>query len=104
MIVAKQKTQKKKLGVLTEQSFDKMLKNLQGKGIIVEKGMKEVVVEHPNKKYCIQFNTAEALPKLPHDCVLEKIQSSHVSEEATFRSKGGRAYKMQVGTIFLFPC
>jgi hypothetical protein len=102
MILTKEKAKKKNLAVLTDKSFEKMLDNLEGTGVVIENDTKQVVVEHPVKKYCIQFNTSEA-PKLPNECVLEKIDRED-NEEAVFRSKGGRTYKMQVGTIFLFPC
>ncbi len=101
MILTKEKLNNKNLAVLTDKHFEKMLNNLQGKGVVIENDTKQVVVEHPVKKYCIQFNSME-VPKLPNECVLEKIDRED-SEEATFRSKGGRTYKMQVGTIFLLP-
>ena len=101
MILTKEKTNKKTLAVLTDKSFEKMLSGLQGKGVVVENDANQVLVEHPVKKYCIQLNTEEA-PKLPNECVLEKIAGED-GEEATFRSKGGRTYKIQIGTIFYFP-
>lgn len=102
MILTKEKINKKNLAVLTDKNFEKMLDNLEGRGVVIENDTKQVVVEHPVKKYCIQFGTEETL-KLPNECVLEKIDRED-NEKAIFRSKGGRTYKMQVGTMFLFPC
>jgi hypothetical protein len=105
MIIIKQKSKtKRRLNVLTEQDFEKMLKNLQGRGVVIESGSRDVVVEHPGKKYCIQFNLQGEAPRLPEKCVLDKIAMKDAEEEATFKSKGGRVYKIQIGTIFLFPC
>jgi len=103
MIQTKTKKANEKLAVLTPKSSEKILKNLQGKGIIVEKDGKHVTVEHPNKKYCIRLSAVDELPKLPNEAILEEINQLDAHEDATFRSKGGRLYKMQIGLIFFMP-
>jgi hypothetical protein len=103
MIQSKQPTEDK-LKVLTEKKFDTMVKNLHGKGVVIEKDGKQVVVEHPEKKYCVQLNSPDGTPKLPGECVLEEIHETDISEQAVFKSKGGKTYRMEIRNIFLFPC
>jgi hypothetical protein len=61
------------------------------------------MVEHPNKKFCVRFSAVDEIPNLPTEAILEKVAMADKHEEATFRSKGGRSYKMQVGIIFFYP-
>lgn len=92
----------KPLSVLTPQSFERMLRKLEGSSQVVEKGNHYVVIEHPVKHYSAQINFMEDIAHIPVHVTFERLVDGKEGTEAVFTSKGGRTYRALVKRIFLY--